>query len=104
MYDLGIGAPMIMQNPSPEAFEKQYTQLHEMCESLVKFGVDATVDQLVGASMDTVLAETEKLQADLIIIGSHRHSTFYKLLIGSVTEDVLQRARCPVLVVPNDPV
>lgn len=102
VVDVGLISPVIMQEPSQAAVQQHYAQLLEMRDSLVKFGVRACVQQLAGASVDTVLAEAEKCHADLIILGSHHHSTFYDLLVGSVTNDVLKRAHCPVLVVPSD--
>lgn len=104
VVDVGLVAQTILQDPSPKVIEQHQAQLLEMRDSLVKFGVDTTVQQLPGASVDAVLEETKKLKADLIILGSHHHSTFYNLLIGSVTDDVLKRAHCPVLVVPSDEV
>ncbi len=104
VVDVGIVSPTMLHAPSPEVVQRHYAQLLEMRDSLVKFGVRATVHQLVDVSVDTVLAETKKFQADLIILGSHHHSTIYNLLIGSVTDDVLKRAHCPVLVVPSDDV
>jgi nucleotide-binding universal stress UspA family protein len=102
VVDVGLISPVIMQEPSRELVQKHYEQLLEMRDSLIKFGVRASVQQLEGASVDTVLAETRKQNADLIILGSHHHSTIYDLLVGSVTNDVLKRAHCPVLVVPSD--
>lgn len=102
VVDVGIVSPTVMRDPSPEVLEKEHSQLLEMRDSLEKFGVRASVRQQTDANVDTVLAETRKLHADLIILGSHQHSTFYNLLIGSVTNDVLRRAHCPVLVVPSD--
>ncbi len=101
VVDVGLAAPVIMQDPSPELVKSHFEKLLEMRDSLVKFGVPTTVMQLQGASVDTVLAETRRLEADMIILGSHHHSTFYRLLVGTVTDDVLKRAHCPVLVVPS---
>lgn len=36
---------------------------------------------------------------DLIVIGSHGHSGFDRFFLGSVSNSVMQRARCPVMVV-----
>ena len=36
---------------------------------------------------------------DLIVIGTHGLSGLRHLLFGSVTEDVVRKARCPVMVV-----
>ena len=91
-----------MQEPSAEALQQHYAQLLEMRDSLVKFGVRARVEQLADASVESVLTETERLQADMIILGSHHHSTIYHLLVGSFAVDVLKGAHCPVLVVPGD--
>jgi nucleotide-binding universal stress UspA family protein len=100
--DVGIASPTIKRKPSPQVVQREYSQLLEMRDSLVKLGVRASVQQLEGATVETVLEETRKLEADMIILGSHHHSTFYDLIIGSVTNDVLKRAHCPVLVVPSD--
>ena len=102
VVDVGLISPVIMQKPTPAAVQQHYAQLLEMRNSLIKFGVRASVQQLEGASVDTVLAETRRHNADLIILGSHHHSTIYNLLVGSVTSDVLKHAHCPVLVVPSD--
>jgi nucleotide-binding universal stress UspA family protein len=40
------------------------------------------------------------MSADLIVLGTHGLSGLQHLLLGSVTEKVLRRARCPVLTVP----
>jgi nucleotide-binding universal stress UspA family protein len=40
------------------------------------------------------------LPADVIVIGTHGASGFEHLLLGSVTEKVLRRAKAPVLTVP----
>ncbi len=47
-----------------------------------------------------ILAQAETLPADLLVVGSHGRSGFEHLLLGSITEKVLRKARCPVMVVP----
>jgi nucleotide-binding universal stress UspA family protein len=34
------------------------------------------------------------------VMGSHGHTAFYDLLVGSTTHAVLKRAKCPVVIVP----
>jgi nucleotide-binding universal stress UspA family protein len=46
-----------------------------------------------------VLGILDKLGCDLIVMGTHGHSRLKHLLFGSVTEEVVRRARCPVMVV-----
>ena len=47
-----------------------------------------------------ILEQAKKSGADYIVIGSHGHTAFYDLLVGSTTSGVLKRATCPVVVVP----
>lgn len=54
-----------------------------------------------GPTVEKILAERDRLNADLIVIGSHGHGALFNLLVGSVAEGVLRRAACPVLVVPS---
>jgi nucleotide-binding universal stress UspA family protein len=46
-----------------------------------------------------ILEILEKLRCDLIVMGTHGHSWLKHLLLGSVTEQVVRRARCPVMLV-----
>jgi nucleotide-binding universal stress UspA family protein len=48
-----------------------------------------------------ILSQVERLGADVLVIGSHGRTGFEKLLLGSVTENVLRKAACPVMVVPR---
>ena len=48
-----------------------------------------------------ILEEAERLEAEVIIMGSHGHGALYDLIVGSVTEGVLRKAKCPVLVLPS---
>jgi nucleotide-binding universal stress UspA family protein len=99
---LGAEAPAIPQPPSPETMEAEKAKLQELQESLTSRGLNVTALQFEGPVSETVIDETMKLNADLVVMGSHHHSALYNLFIGSVTADVLKRLSLPVLVVPAD--
>jgi len=61
-------------------------------------GVDVVVD--VGEPADRILDRAEALSADAIVMGTHGATGFQRLMLGSVTEKVLRKARCAVLTVP----
>lgn len=46
-----------------------------------------------------ILAILDKLECDLIVMGTHGRSGLNHLLFGSVAEEVVRQARCPVMVV-----
>jgi nucleotide-binding universal stress UspA family protein len=53
-----------------------------------------------GPVVSTLLEAAQQAGSDLIVMGSHGKGGFERLALGSVTEKVLRRASCPVLVIP----
>jgi nucleotide-binding universal stress UspA family protein len=56
--------------------------------------------QVTGSPVAMIVEEAEKNDADYIVMGSHGHTAFYDLLVGSTTHGVLKRSKCPVAIVP----
>jgi nucleotide-binding universal stress UspA family protein len=50
------------------------------------------------SSSDGVVIFAEKNNVDLIVMGSHGRTGFKKMVLGSVANGVLGRAKCPVLI------
>jgi nucleotide-binding universal stress UspA family protein len=55
----------------------------------------------IGGPVWQILECAKALSADLIVMGTHGHSGFERLMLGSTTERVLRKASCPVLTVPR---
>ena len=64
-------------------------------------GVDAESLLVQGPTTDTVLEESARLNADLLVLGSHGRGGLFKALMGSVSEALIKRSAIPVLVVPS---
>ena len=75
-------------------------QLEHLEDELTARGLEVSTVLTRGGASWHVLQQAAKLRADLIVLGSHGHTAFYDLLIGSTTHDVLKKATCPVLIVP----
>lgn len=82
-------------------FHDQHHQIQELAERFRKSGVDATALLVHGKTVDTILTEAADLDIDVIVVGSHGHGAMYQLLVGSISEGVLQRSSRPVLVIPT---
>lgn len=54
-----------------------------------------------GAAAAEIAQEATRINADLLVIGTHGRSGFERLLLGSVAEKVLRKATCPVMTVPG---
>ncbi|NQD71913.1 universal stress protein [Sphingobacterium shayense] len=55
----------------------------------------------VGNVRDEILSTAAEWTADLIIMGSNGRTGFEHFISGSVSESVIRKASCPVLVVPG---
>jgi nucleotide-binding universal stress UspA family protein len=64
---------------------------------------DVDVDIQPGTPRDVILATAAARGADLIVIGQPR-TTSHQIVMASTAGAVLRRARCPVLIVPEDPI
>lgn len=75
--------------------------LTETCEKLEGICKDLTVtsDVLFGSPESRIVETAEEMGCDLIIVGSHGYSRWERLLLGSVSQSVVQHAHCSVLVV-----
>ena len=56
----------------------------------------------VGIPETKIVEHAQELGFEMIVMSSHGYGPIRQLLLGSTTERVLHRARCPVLVVPVD--
>ena len=65
-----------------------------------KTGVAIETVQLMGTPVPQILEQAKTCGADYIVMGSHGHTAFYDLLVGSTTHGVLLHSPCPVLIVP----
>lgn len=53
-----------------------------------------------GDVVPTILDEAAARRADLVVVGTHGRSGLDRALLGSVAEQLMHRAACPVLTVP----
>ncbi len=89
--------PIAETNEGVTGHEKH---LNELAEPLRAMGLEVEGISLVGLAVDDIVDQAAKRKADFIILGSHGHGALYHLFSGSVVTGVLQRAGCPVIVVP----
>lgn len=68
-------------------------------EALAPEGMEAEAKVAVSLPVEAVLQEARELPADMIIMGTHGRSGINRLMMGSVTEQVLRASSVPVLAV-----
>jgi len=97
-----------MQANYEKSLEESETHLHNKLEALCREELErlsADKNLLAGIRIIrqpaklAILETAEELGADLIIMGSHRHSVLTDALLGSTTMKILHSATIPVFVV-----
>lgn len=104
-------APVTAWGPGPVVFEpivltavdreQLLADTKAFIEAETAPGVAIEAVVLEGNTAAEILDQATNMSADLLVIGTHGRSGFERLLLGSVTEKVLRKARCPVLTVPR---
>jgi nucleotide-binding universal stress UspA family protein len=94
------GAPVAPPLPAPDELLDIHRQLETRAARVRHCGVDCLTAAVEGYASLEIVAEAQKLGADLIVMGTHGHSGLRRVIFGSVTEHVLRKASSPVLVVP----
>ena len=88
---------------TPARRERLYTQARErlstIAEELRANDVEATTEVRIGSATEEIVKAAIDYGADLIVMGTQGRRGLQHLLTGSVAEDVIRRARCPVLMV-----
>jgi nucleotide-binding universal stress UspA family protein len=82
----------------PADVEEARRTLHEAYTFLEERRVQARAERAVGDPADRILEEARRRDADLVVVGSHGKRLARRLLLGSVSAEVVNRAQCPVLV------
>jgi nucleotide-binding universal stress UspA family protein len=93
----GVGAP-----PDPRTAEMVLVReaAHAAAAPAINAKLDVEVVVEIGDPAAAILARAGRIETGMLVMGTHGASGFQHLVLGSVTERVLRRARCPVLTVP----
>lgn len=82
-------------------FKREHDQLHALADRLREQGHEATALLVQGPTIQTILEQAEKLEAEVIVVGSHGRGKLFDLVVGSVSAGVIRKSTVPVLVVPT---
>jgi nucleotide-binding universal stress UspA family protein len=93
--------PQMARDSLAEKFHREHRQIQEIAKRLREEGLEATALLVHGPTVEYILKEASELDVDMIVVGSHGRGAVYQLLVGSVSEGLLRKSRCPVLVVPT---
>lgn len=97
-YDAG---PQSVRDNVAKHIRERHREIQDLAESVRQGGVEATALLVRGSTVKALLTESERLEADLIVLGSHGHGLMHRVLLGSVSQEILQKSSIPVLLIPH---
>jgi len=92
-YDL----PLLMEQAERTARQ----QMRDLVQKTDWEGIPVQSCVEIGHPGQHICARTETKGADLVVLSTHGRTGLKHVLLGSVAEDVVRHAACPVLVVPS---
>ncbi len=92
-----------IESASPTGDERSHQRQMDVLKlALSKEGINAiavvVIAKHAGSPVNAILAEVVRHAPDLIVMGTHGHGRLHHLFAGSVTETLLRRVSCPVVV------
>ncbi len=96
-YEAG---PQVVRDQVAHELREEHRALQRLAERVGQRGLEAEALFVQGPTIETILEQADKIDADVIVLGSHGHGVLRRALLGSVSEGVMHRSARPVLVVP----
>lgn len=84
--------------PDPEGLDEE---LHAKMDALKPVSNEVVVEKHLreGEPAPHIVRLAEECHADVVVLGTHGRTGLGRLLLGSVAEEVLRKAPCPVLTI-----
>jgi nucleotide-binding universal stress UspA family protein len=98
-YEVG---PQYIRDFRASELRKEHKLLQGFTDALKKKGTNAEGLLVQGATIEVIMEEAKKLNADLIITGHQEHSFLYQAFMGSVSRETMKKSKIPVLIVPSN--
>jgi nucleotide-binding universal stress UspA family protein len=81
-------------------FRHEHEFLQHLAQCLRDRDIDATALLVQGATIRTILKESERLDIDLLVLGCHRHGLLYGALLDTTEEGLLSKCPRPIMLIP----
>lgn len=92
--------PQYIRDFKAEEFREEHRNLQMYCDTFLSENIEKEALLIQGSTVEAVLQEAKKLNSDLLIVGTHKHSFLHNLLQGSVSLKLLKKANIPLLAIP----
>jgi len=95
-----VTGPQYIRDMKAEDLKEEHKTLQSLREAFFDEEIDSEALTIQGSTVDAVLEEAEKLNIDLLVVGTHKHGFLYNLLSESVSVELLKKINIPMLSIP----
>ena len=93
--------PASVRDARAHELHNERRTLQTWADQLRADGIESRALLIQGPTVDGIIREAKKLDASLIVLGSHSRSRLAEIVLGSVSHGVLRASTLPVLIVPR---
>lgn len=97
-----IAGPQYIEDLEEDDLREEHRTLQSICDTFLDKEIEFKALTIEGSTVDTVLEEASKLEADLLVVGTHKHGFLYNLLSESVSLELFRKVNIPLLTIPID--
>jgi nucleotide-binding universal stress UspA family protein len=97
-WDLVDLPPHASTHPDDERARAEQTLRDEIASLGGRYLVTVSAEVVEGLAADVLSGAAR--DADLLVLGSHGHGQVWHSVLGSVSEECVRKATCPVVVIP----
>jgi nucleotide-binding universal stress UspA family protein len=90
--------PPTASGPAAEHERAEQVLAREVESIRDRAGVTIATQVVEGRAADVLVASAR--DADVLVLGSHGHSRVHHTVLGSVSEECIRNATCPIVVLP----
>jgi nucleotide-binding universal stress UspA family protein len=82
-------------------FRSEHEFLQQLAKCIQDRDIDVTALLMQGSIIKSIVKESERLDADLIVMGCHKHGLLYGALMDNTEEGLLSKCSRPVMFIPE---
>ena len=98
-FDTG---PVYIRKTLADDLRQEHKGLHDYAEALTGQGVICDALLLQGPTVETIFEEATKLNADMLVMGAHKHNFLKRVFGQEVSHQIIDKSKIPMLIVPLD--
>lgn len=92
--------PQYIRDFRATELKNEHKLIADLAGQIKAKNLDADGMVVTGATAETIVKESQKLDIDLIICGHHEHGALSLLFLGSNSYEIINKSSIPVLAVP----